>query len=219
MNEVRVYILCEGQTEESFIKEVLYPHFRKLEIYLTPIILKTDGTSKGGVPSYANVKKQILNTCSDSKAYVTTMLDMYGLPESFPCADGKYADLKQHASAICSAMEADISRHNFIPNIIVHEFETILFSRSQAFEEWFDCKCTAKLEQILNEHGGNPELINNGRDTAPSKRIIGTCGEKYNKILHGSLIAIDIGLPVIRDKCRLFDSWLLKLESLSLTVK
>ena len=33
----RVYILCEGQTEEAFINELLGPYFANLSIYVTGI--------------------------------------------------------------------------------------------------------------------------------------------------------------------------------------
>ncbi len=216
MNKViRVNILCEGQTEETFIKEILTPYFTEIGIYLTAIVLRTGPASKGGISSYSQVKTQILKKCKeDTASYVTTMIDMYALPDSFPCVTGDYPDAYQHADAICNAMEKDISMRNFIPNIIVHEFETILFSSPQAFDEWFNHKCSKYLNEILQEHNGNPELINNGKATAPSKRILDIC-RQYDKILHGTVIAIDIGLAEIRKKCKRFDLWLCELESLS----
>ena len=52
-----VYIYCEGQTEESFVNDVLYPYFSRMDIYVTPIIHKTKRTPtkafKGGVSRYA----------------------------------------------------------------------------------------------------------------------------------------------------------------------
>ena len=41
----RVYILCEGQTEEAFINELLGPYFANLSIYITPIIYTTKQTT------------------------------------------------------------------------------------------------------------------------------------------------------------------------------
>jgi hypothetical protein len=37
----RVYIFCEGQTEETFIRTILIDHFNRLNIWLYPIILRT----------------------------------------------------------------------------------------------------------------------------------------------------------------------------------
>ena len=30
---MRLYILCEGQTEDRFVKEILYPYLQKSDIY------------------------------------------------------------------------------------------------------------------------------------------------------------------------------------------
>ena len=37
----RVYILCEGQTEEKFVNSVLAPYFTPQDIYVIPVILAT----------------------------------------------------------------------------------------------------------------------------------------------------------------------------------
>jgi Domain of unknown function (DUF4276) len=59
----------------------------------------------------------------------------------------------------------------------------------------------------------SPEHINDDPLTAPSKRILKCC-DGYEKPLHGSLIAIDIGLEAIRQQCQHFNQWLLRLENL-----
>ncbi|MFN7201291.1 MAG: DUF4276 family protein [Aphanizomenon sp.] len=60
-----------------------------------------------------------------------------------------------------------------------------------------------------------PELINDSRETAPSKRIIAQFPDyERAKSTVGSLLAESIGLEVIRNKCPHFNSWLLRLESL-----
>ncbi|MBN3873010.1 MAG: DUF4276 family protein [Nostoc sp. JL33] len=60
----------------------------------------------------------------------------------------------------------------------------------------------------------SPEHINEGATTAPSKRIIRCC-LGYEKPLHGSLIAIDIGLDTIPQQCEHFNQWLTRLENIS----
>lgn len=77
----RVYVLVEGQTEEAFVNELLAPHYARIELYLTPIIVSTSAAQKGGVVSYAKVRPQIERLCKqDADAYVTTMFDLYALP-------------------------------------------------------------------------------------------------------------------------------------------
>lgn len=56
-----VYIYCEGQTEESFINEVLFPYFLNNGIAVYPIICSTKRTTakkyKGGVSDYTKIKR------------------------------------------------------------------------------------------------------------------------------------------------------------------
>ncbi|MEK8017552.1 MAG: DUF4276 family protein [Candidatus Parabeggiatoa sp.] len=66
-------------------------------------------------------------------------------------------------------------------------------------------------ESILHQFNGNPELINNSSQTAPSKRLATT---PYRKTTHGPNIAKEIGLDVLRQKCKGFGNWLSLLEAL-----
>ena len=56
----RVYIICEGQSEEAFVKHILSQHFENLQIYLTPIIIPTSRKQKGGGLKYHRIKKKFL---------------------------------------------------------------------------------------------------------------------------------------------------------------
>jgi hypothetical protein len=82
--------LVEGQTEEKFIKELLGPYFANQSIYIVPIIVSTSRRKsgskyKGGVVSFEQVKSEVLKLLKDSSAnLVTTMIDYYGLDNSFP---------------------------------------------------------------------------------------------------------------------------------------
>lgn len=58
-----------------------------------------------------------------------------------------------------------------------------------------------------------PENINDNPQTAPSKRILNALPE-YDKVIHGTSIATEIGLSTIRQSCPHFDAWLVKLEQL-----
>lgn len=61
--------------------------------------------------------------------------------------------------------------------------------------------------------GKNPELINDGAITAPSKRILNEIPE-YDKVTAGVSVAARIGLETLRDKCPHFNAWLTNLEKL-----
>jgi hypothetical protein len=212
---IRVNVFVEGQTEETFVRELLYGYFQDKNIYLNPILVKTSSTGKGGVVSYAKIKPQLNRKCLEDKAaFVTTMFDMYGLPSDFPGSNSlsKTTDPFQKAEYLEQEMGKDIGHKNFIPNLIVHEFEGLLYSQPQAFAAWFDASVVSILQSDRNAFA-SPEHINDHPLTAPSKRIRNCC-DGYDKPLHGSVLAIDIGLDAIRQQCQHFNQWLLRLENL-----
>ena len=107
----------------------------------------------------------------------------------------------------------DISEENFYPNLLLHEYETLLFSNVDAFSF---CDLNHRQMESLREISRcfpTPEHINNSPNTAPSKRILKIC-EDYDKVPDGYKIAENIGLHVMREKCRHFDAWLCYLENL-----
>jgi hypothetical protein len=67
------------------------------------------------------------------------------------------------------------------------------------------------LERIRDACGG-PERINEGSETAPSKRIAKEY-RRYQKTLHGPMAIREIGLTAIRSACPHADGWLRSLES------
>lgn len=81
---IRVHIFCEGQTEETFVRELLTSHFARLDIWINPIILRTSKIGKGGVSTYGKLKNQIEKKCKeDPHAWVTTLIDFYRFPSDF----------------------------------------------------------------------------------------------------------------------------------------
>jgi len=206
---IRVHVFVEGQTEETFVRELLYEYFMKQDICLNPILVRTSRTGKGGVVSYAKIKSQLNRKChEDRTAFVTTMFDFFRLPGDFPGMDSlpNTADSFKKAAHLEKQLADDIGHSNFLPNLLVHEFESILYSDTQGFSEWFGNKA---VEHLRNERlqFKTPEHIDDGPDTAPSKRIARCC-IGYEKPLHGSLIAMEIGLDMIRRECSHFNAWL-----------
>ena len=105
----------------------------------------------------------------------------------------------------------DIQYRNFIPNLLVHEFEALLFTDIQVFEQWTDDNSLLNpLYEVRRTLA--PEEINEQPQTSPSKRIL-AAWQGYQKTVHGPLIACDIGLDKIREACPHFNQWLLKMES------
>lgn len=212
----RVYVLVEGQTEEAFLNEVMVQPYAARGIYLTPIIVSTSPGHKGGITSYSKVKPQIDKLCKqDAGAFITTFFDFYALPKDFPGQSSiapqapslaKVLHLEQHLAAA-------IGHANFIPNLVLHEFEALLLTDIDAFAEWTDNDAVlAPLRKIRMINA--PEDINDSVHTAPSKRIIAAM-TSYQKTVHGPLIASTIGLDAIRAACPHFHGWLTKLDALN----
>lgn len=216
----RIYILVEGQTEEAFLRELLVPHFAHKGYYLTPIIVSTSPGYKGGVVSYAKIKPQIMRLClRDKNAYVSTMFDLYALPPDFPSKSSltypKTASGQQKVHFLENQLSKDINQPNFISYLMLHEYEALLFTQPSAFSQWSDNVVLIKKLQQALLHAGSPENINDGPQTAPSKRILALMPE-YQKTFHGPLIACDIGLDAIRNACPHFNEWLQKIEQLGI---
>lgn len=214
----RIYLLAEGQTEEVFVRELLVPHYARLGLYLTPIIVSTRPGYKGGVVRYEKIKPQIGRLCrQDEGAYVTTLFDLYALPQDFPGkTDAAYpvtGSGQQKAKFLESQLAQDIDQANFIPNLMVHEFEALLFVDTRKFAEWVDnYRIVISLGDQAQQYP-TPEDINDSPQTAPSKRILRAM-PGYQKTVHGPLIACEIGLDAMRGACPHFNEWLKKLEAL-----
>jgi Domain of unknown function (DUF4276) len=59
---------------------------------------------------------------------------------------------------------------------------------------------------------GGPELVNDGPDTAPSKRIL-KAYPTYRKVVDGPDAIELLGLGALRTVCPHLDAWLKRLES------
>lgn len=61
------------------------------------------------------------------------------------------------------------------------------------------------LKKIIQDFN-NPELINNSPQTSPSHRLKNIF-PRYRKVTHGRIIAQNITITHIRNKCKHFDEW------------
>lgn len=226
----RIKILVEGQTEESFVKNLLIPHMASKHIILTPILLTTKRVKnrdvferglpgrrfKGGISTYAKVKADIRNVLMDREAVITTMIDFYGLPPDFPGMDNLpngHSLEKVHHLEEC--LEKDINTHRFRPYFMLHEYEALLFSNPSEIAGAFPGQNIFEPLQTIKDQFSSPEEINHGKDTHPSARILAhTAG--YRKPFHGALIAQRIGLSAIRRECSHFDGWIQWMETLTI---
>ena len=143
------------------------------------------------------------------------MLDLYGLPDDFPGYDaaGKESDVYRRVACLENALSQDIDDRRFVPYIQLHEFEALLFCDPQKLAKYFPAH-QDEIHRLLTvaSAAASPELINDSRTTAPSKRIIAAISPyERQKAEVGPSVAEEIGVAVLRKKCRHFDDWLTRL--------
>lgn len=217
----RVFIYVEGQTEETFVRDVLAPYLlQKCAIFLIPTLARTKRTKagqtfKGGIVSYEQVKRDVQNLLTDSNvAIVTTMIDYYALPDNFPgkqaLSGGSPYDRVHHLEA---AFQKDVGHHRFLPFLVLHEFEAFVLVQPEKIGEVLPQYAANVPGLIANIGNKLPEEINEGRTTHPAARILQHF-PGYQKRLHGPRAVQKIGLDAIRRRCPHFHNWLCKLESL-----
>ena len=214
---MRLYIYCEGQTEERFIKNVLAPYLSEIAIYALPIICTTSRTQtkkyKGGVSNYLKIRRELLGLCKEHKnEKITTMFDYYGMPSDTPGVENASGTLYERVSQIEKAVEADINMPNLFFSLIVHEFEGLLFADTSVFQAITSNEVVKQLEDIRDEFV-SPEHINNSTETAPSKRIL-TLIPDYSKVLDGTSLSKQIGINAMLAECEHFNKWVQKIRAI-----
>lgn len=212
-----VYIYCEGQTEESFVKEILYPFFFNLGIVVIPIICATKWTAdrkyKGGVSDYAKIRKELTMICRNHhNEYVTTMFDYYAMPDNTPGINCAEPDIYERIKRIEHMIDADINQSNCHFHFMVHEFEGILFSNPASFSLISDETVVRRIYDIRRSCQ-TPEHINNSPETAPSKRLKELI-PNYAKIRNGTLLSKNMGIDIIMEECPHFREWIQNIKSL-----
>lgn len=221
MSEFRaVTLLVEGQTEQLFVREVLAEYGRTRGLWITPIVLSKKG-QKGGDVRFARAKRDIaLHLKQRQDSVVSLLVDYYGLGQDWPGKEKVAANASpaQVAATIGAATSetvraslGDAASRRFVPNIVVHEFEALLFSDPEVLARHLSIDPT-KIEQILAECG-QPEAIDDSPRTAPSKRLRDLAGGHFRKTATGVAAAREIGIARIRAQCPVFDAWLGRLEA------
>jgi hypothetical protein len=219
---MRLNILVEGQTEESFVWNLLQPHLSHLQLY--PFVVTTNNKpgGRGGNTNrtfvYADRDlRRLLGQCRQGKILLTTMLDLYALaPDAPGVATAPSNDPYRRVAHIENEFIQHYgSPHLLIPYLSLHEFEALVLADINSFGEILPGEDAATgIANLKNDIGSTPpEEVNENPETAPSKRIERLV-PGYRKRTSGVLIAQQIGLAKIRSKCPHFDEWLTRLESL-----
>lgn len=207
----RLYIIVEGQTEQEFVNSLIAPYLQKFEIYsVTPVLIRTSRSGRGGMVNYQHLYNTIKMLLASSQAdfVVTTLIDFFRLPNDMPNYAESMAitDKTQCVEALENAIDESIGDSRFFSYIQLHEFEALLFSSNKGFEFYFSDEYANKTAQIISSYD-NPEDINSSPKGAPSKRLL-AIKPNYNKVLEGNLIALEIGINAIIEKCPRFAEWM-----------
>lgn len=223
----RLLVHVEGRTEERFVNELLSGELIPFgfESVRARIIGRSHNRNRrGGIRPWGPVKGDILRHLDgDSGAVATMLVDYYALPRDWP--GRRTAEEKHGASGKAEHIEALLledlvqttgnrfDARRFVPFIVMHEFEGLLFSNPEAFARSISRPdLTANFAAIRGEFE-SPEEINDSEHHAPSKRIRDVF-PAYEKPRSGTLAAYEIGIETIRSQCPHFQDWLHKLERL-----
>ncbi len=218
---LQVYVVCEGQTEQKFVNNVLNG-------YLAPQNIGLIGTlcdKRGGNVKFDRFATEIYNFLkSRPDVYVTTFIDFYGISEKWP---GKESALRQNdvvskSRVLCEQTQIELQKkypsdnwNRFIPYVSMFEFEALLFSDATILADALKVDVYEIQKIFTNGKYLSPEEINNSPATAPSKRLETLTYKKYKKTGDGLKIAKRIGIDVMRVRCAVFNRWITTLEGLS----
>jgi len=186
---------------------------------------KRGGVHHGGGNNFAAMQKDLHRRLVQDRghdAFFTSMIDLYALPKGFP-GSGKaresIADPYQRVNELERSWADKTNDRRFIPHIQLHEYEAYLFADISILSEFYNAPKIEKLRKSI-KHLDNPELIDDGPQTAPSKRIIQSVPRyEGDKATVGVQAVERIGLATIRDRCPHFAIWLARLESLGTRAK
>lgn len=172
-------------------------------------------------------KKEIMDHLKEDRGCVaTTMVDYYALPQKDPggwpgrAHSATLATAETKAQCVEDAIRGDLTTEMgdrfdpscFVPFVVMHEFEGLLFSDCTAFSRGIYRPELEAAFREIREQFVNPEEINDSPNTAPSKRIQALV-PGYQKPLLGTRAMRAIGLARIRAECPHFNGWLNTLES------
>lgn len=139
---IRLTLLAEGKSELRFARQVLGAHLGARSVFVHPVAVLTSRDNRasrdyrGGVSSYRQVRADLLRfikrDAHERDAWITTMIDVYALPEDFPgyAAGARVTDPHARAEYLEVQFAKDINSPRFIPYLELHEYEAMVVRRS-----------------------------------------------------------------------------------------
>lgn len=222
----RLLVIAEGDTEQAFVSHVLAGHLGAFGLLVSAEKIRKPG-EKGGFTSYARLRSHVCARLrGDAGLHVSTMIDLYGPLErgGFPGFEDAPATSNPFARVrhLEEAFRQDILREEgdgrrFIPYLQLHEFEALVLADPDKLD-WLYIEdrhalAIAELRELVSGYA-SPELINEGAETAPSKRIARLLPE-YDKVAAASEVVQKVGVTKLKERCPHFREWVERLEALS----
>ncbi len=219
-----LYIIVEGQTEEEFVNTLLsdYLYQQGLTGNIQAFIIKKKGKAGGfiNIEHFKSMIEPLLHYRDEP--IITTLIDYYGINSKKKMPNYEICSQEQDVKKRISCMEDNLSDiikelapnyRFFIPNIIQHEMETLLFANPEMFDYENVKGITKDVEDVCAIF---PEIedINNTPEGAPSKRlahIYEQNNKKYQKTTNGINIATLIGIETMLAKAPRFKAWVEKI--------
>lgn len=207
----RLAIIVEGPTERRFVNAILVDHLRNHGVETTPILIGSAAGRRGGNVSVDRLAHHLAQVRWNFDA-VTSLVDFYGFRRK---DDATVGELEVQIEGAVATKGGSAGRQRVVlPYVQKYEFEALLFSDVTLFGELRDAPdgVVAALQSVRDRFE-TPEDIDDGRETAPSKRIRAVM-PRFDKARQGHTVAGRIGLPAIRAECPRFDAWVRRLEAL-----
>jgi hypothetical protein len=215
----RLFIYCEGQTEELFVERLLRNHLALHGVKVErPKLCATTLDPKGQRGGFINWDaiefdlNQIFTADCDPNLCFTTLLDVYRMPPRLLAMAGFNAPVTTPADVevVERTVESVFKEPRFKAYLQRHELETLLLADVDALERVFH-RDKAGLQAMRTELAGfaNAEDINHGQSTHPAARLVAAvAGYEDLKAANAYFVLAEAGLVSVRAKCPRFDAWL-----------
>jgi hypothetical protein len=180
----RLMIHVEGQTEEQFIKNLVMPYLYGLGYESVSVRILGNARLKlnrGGIQSWERVKNDIIKQLrTDRNCYSAIMVDYYGMPEDWPGRKESKVTKPENKSKVIEehlfidlrkSVGTSFNESYFIPYIVLHEFEALLFSDPEKFAIEIDKEELIADFKKIREEFSTPEEINDSPNWHPLKEF------------------------------------------------
>lgn len=217
-----VFIVVEGPTEKEFIDECLKPHWsEQYSLYDVQVRILGKPGAKGGDVRVARLRTDVeILLKQRPDAFVTTMLDYYGnrLKKGLTNHDICQAlpDAEQRITCLEKELYNLVGSQRFIPYLQKYEFESLLFSSGKSLGKYLTEKSCLAIDDLRKQSDGAEEI---NTLHPPSYRLIEITQKHeplpYGKTTDGSILALEIGLPIILQECPRFAAWVERIGELA----